>query len=78
MVTTIKLMEKTKDDLEKFREYSRESYEEIVRKLIYVAETAKNEPHLSKKTIEDIEAARERIRKGSFYTEDEAKRILGL
>ena len=78
MATTIKLMEKTKKDLEKFREHNRESYEEIVRKLIFIAETAKVEPHLSKKTILEIEAARERIREGNYYTEREARKILGL
>ncbi|MCH7902704.1 hypothetical protein IIC68_03040 [archaeon] len=78
MVTTIKLEEKTKKDLDKFREYARESYENIVRKLIYVAETAKKEPKLSKKTVLDIEAARTRIASGKYYTEKDAKKILGL
>ncbi len=78
MVTTIKLMEKTKENLNEFREYKNESYEEIVKKLIYIAETTKKEPVLSKKTIEAIEAARKRISSGEFYTEDEARKILGL
>ena len=33
---------------------------------------------LSQKTIQDILKAREKVRKGEFYTEKEAKRILGL
>ena len=78
MVTTIKLMEKTKNDLNDFREYKNESYEEIVRKLIYIAETSKKEPALSKKTVEEIESARKRINAGEFYTEAEARKILGL
>ncbi len=78
MVTTIKLQEKTKGELEKFREYKNESYEEIVRKLVYIAETAKTEPHLSKQTILDIEAARDRFKRGEYYTESEAKKILGI
>jgi len=36
------------------------------------------EPKLSKKIILEIKEARKRIRKGEFYTEDEAKNILGL
>ena len=78
MYTTIKLQMQTKGDLEKYREYANETYEEILRKLLYIADTAKLEPHLSKKTIFDIEAARKRIRSGSYYTEAEAKKILGL
>jgi len=33
---------------------------------------------LSHKTILEIREAREKIRKGEFYSEDEAKKILGL
>jgi hypothetical protein len=36
------------------------------------------DPKLSKKTIQEIKEARERIKKGEFYTETEAKKILGL
>lgn len=36
------------------------------------------EPKLSQKTIKEIKEARERIKKGEFYTEEEAKKILGL
>ena len=78
MVTTIKLQEKTKSNLDKYREYRNETYEELVRKLIYIADTAKLEPHLSKQTILDIEAARERIKKGQYYTEADVKKMLGL
>lgn len=34
------------------------------------------EKDLNKKTVEDIEEARERIKKGEFYTETEAEKIL--
>ena len=36
------------------------------------------EPKLSQKTILEIKEARERIKKGEFYTEEEAKKILGI
>ena len=78
MVTTIKLMDKTMDGLDRCREHPRESYEEIVRKLIYIAETAKKEPGLSKKTVQEIEKARKRIMNNGYYSEQEAKKILGL
>ena len=35
-------------------------------------------PELSQKTILEIKEARERIKKGQFYTEEQAKKILGL
>lgn len=78
MQTTIKLDEKTKKGLDLFREYKNESYDEILRKLLYVAKSAEKEPELSQKTIRRIEEARKRIKAGEFYTEEEADKLLGL
>ena len=78
METTIRLNVQTKDELDKFKQYKNESYNELIRKLIYVANLCENEPKLSQKTIQQIKEARERVKKGEFYTEEEAKKILGL
>lgn len=78
METTIKLNPNTKMDLDRFRQYKSESYDELVRKLIYLAKMCEKEPKLSQKTIRDIKEAREQIKKGEFYTEAEAKKILGI
>lgn len=78
METTIRLNEATKSELDAFKQYKSESYDELVRKLIFIAKTCEKKPKLSQKTILDIKEAREKIKKGEFYTEDEAKKILGL
>ena len=78
METTIKLENETKSKLDEFRQYKNESYDEVVRKLIVIVKTCEKEPKLSQKTIQEIKEARERIKKGKFYTEEEAKKILGL
>lgn len=78
MPTTIKLHEKTKHQLDKFREYKNESYDEVINKIIYIVNTCKTKPELSKEVIEAIEKARERIKKGKFLTEEEAKKRLGI
>ncbi len=78
METTIKLEQKTKAELDSFRQYKNETYDELVRKLVYLAKMCEKEPRLSQKTILEIREARERIKKGEFYTEEEAKKILGL
>ncbi|MFH1307583.1 MAG: hypothetical protein ABIH72_01910 [archaeon] len=78
METTIKLNSKTKEELDSYRQYKNESYDELVRKLIYLAKTCEKEPKLSQKTLQEIKEARERIKKGEFYTEQEAKKIFGL
>ena len=78
METTIRLNIQTKQDLDTFKQYKNESYNELIRKLIFIVNKCENEPKLSQKTIKEIREARERIRKGEFYTEVEAKKILGL
>ncbi|MBU7047865.1 MAG: hypothetical protein HXS54_15620 [Theionarchaea archaeon] len=77
MVTTIKLKEQTKKELDTFREYKNETYDEIVRKILYIAKNVVENPQLSEKTLREIEEARQRIREGDFYTEEEVREILG-
>lgn len=76
--TTIKIHDNTKMELDTFREYRNESYDEVIRKVIYIAKTCKTKPELSKETIEAIEKARKRIKAGNFVTEEEARKRLGL
>ena len=78
METTIRINPKTKEELDQFRQYKSESYDELVRKLIHLVKLSEKEPKLSQKTILEIKEARERIKKGQFYTEEEARKILGL
>jgi len=76
--TTIKIYEDTKSQLDAFREYKNESYDEVIKKIIYIAKNVKEDPELSKEAIEAIERARERIKRGKFLTEEEARKRLGL
>jgi predicted transcriptional regulator len=76
--TTIKLHDDTKQLLDQFREYRNESYDEVVRKLVLIARSVSTEPQLSREAVEAIEQARERVRKGRFVTEEEARKRLGL
>ena len=78
METTIRLDHKIKSNLDEYRQYKNESYNELIRKLLFIAKTCLNEPKLSQQTVLDIKKARKNIMKGDFYTEDEAKKILGL
>jgi len=78
METTIRINPETKTKLDEFRQYKNESYDELVRKLIVIVKTCEKQPRLSQKAIQEIKEARERVKKGEFYTESEAKKILGL
>ena len=76
--TTIKLHGKTKRQLDKFRKYKNESYNEVINKMIFIANNAKTNPELSKETVIAIDNARKRIKAGNFVTEEEAKKRLGF
>ena len=78
MVTTIKLHQDTKMQLDQLREYRNESYDEVIKKVIFVAKSAKKNPELSKEALEAIEKARARMKKGKFLTEEQARKRLGF
>lgn len=76
--TTIKIHQDTKTQLDRLREYKNETYDELIKKVLFIVETLKTKPELSRETVEAIEKSRERIKKGKFLTEAEAKKRLGL
>lgn len=76
--TTIKLDFDTKRELDSFREYKNESYDEVVSKLLYIAKNLKENPELSEETITAIDSARARIKKGNFISEKDALGRLGF
>jgi len=76
--TTIKIHTDTKSGLDMFREYKNESYDEVIKKVMYIAKTARTDPKLSKEAIASIDKARKRMKEGNFITEAEAKKRLGF
>ena len=60
-ITTIKLLEETKLRIEKLREHKRESYDDILRKILYVLNTARESPEKAKRILERISDLRQRM-----------------
>ena len=60
-ITTIKLLEETKNRIEKLREHKRESYDDILRKILYVLNTSRDSPEKAKRILERISELRERM-----------------
>lgn len=60
-ITTIKLLEETKNRIEKLREHKRESYDDILRKILYVLNAARDSPEKAKRVLERIEDLRARM-----------------
>jgi hypothetical protein len=59
-MTTMKLLGETKLRLEKLREHKRETYDEVLRKILYVLNTAREDPFKAKKILERIEEIRDK------------------
>jgi DNA-directed RNA polymerase subunit F len=60
-ITTIKLLGETKLRIEKLREHKRESYDDILRKILYVLNIARDDPEKARKILEKISNLRERM-----------------
>lgn len=58
MITTIKLNQETKERLEKLREHKRESYDEILRKMLGILNVAKAEPEKAREILDKIDEVR--------------------
>lgn len=76
--TTLKIRHDTKRQLDTFREYKNESYDEVIRKVLFIASNVKERPEVSAETVESIQRARERLSKGNFLNSERAKRRLAL
>lgn len=76
--TTILLQKKTREKLGSLKDYSRESYDEVINKLITVFEKLKSEGELNEETKKDIDTARKQIKQGKGISTKELVEQLGL
>ncbi|MFH0808619.1 MAG: hypothetical protein V1888_03320 [archaeon] len=60
-ITTIKLLDETKLRIEKLRQHKGESYDDILRKILYILNTARDEPDKAKRILEKISDLRNRM-----------------
>jgi hypothetical protein len=76
MVTSIQLENKTKARLDKMKIFPKESYNEVVNRLINVAED--DEGVLSEQTIKDLERALIEVKNGKLLSHNQVKQKHGL
>jgi len=74
MATTIQVKEETLDRLKFFKEHVKESYDEVINKLIDDAE----EGELTDECIKDILEARKEIREGKGQKIEDVAKELGI
>ncbi len=63
LITTIKVYTKTKVSLNEFKEYDKESYDKVLKKLLYLAHLIRQNPELGKKFLEEVEATKRALEK---------------
>ena len=60
-ITTVKILKETKLRIEKLREHKRETYDNILRKILYVLNATREDPDKAKRILERIEDLRRRM-----------------
>jgi hypothetical protein len=73
-VNTIKLLEETKNRLEKLREHKKESFDDILKKILYILNIAREEPEKAKKILEKISEVRARMIQEDMKQKEDLKR----
>ena len=72
-ITTIKVQKETKERLDKLRESRSESYDDILRKILFVLNVNRDDPFKAKKILERISELRERLLAEDQHEESERK-----
>ncbi len=73
-ITTLKLEKETKERLEKLREHKRETYDDIIRKILFVLNTVRDEPSKAKAVLEFIDEKRKRMFETELKSEEKKKK----
>lgn len=77
MVTTIQLEEKIKRQLDELKNHPRETYNDVLERLVKMA-IEESEEELGPQTIKNIQKSLEDIKAGRVTSHEEVKKRLGL
>ena len=59
-ITTLKLTKETKTRLDNLKEHPRETYEDLLKKILWILNTIKKDPEKAKETLDQIDELRKR------------------
>ena len=76
--TSIQISPETRAKLGKFREYTRETYDEVLNKIMSIAELARDEGKLSDEILQDIAEAKKQYAGGKTFSTKEVLEKLGV
>ncbi|MGI0047067.1 MAG: DUF7557 family protein [Nitrosotalea sp.] len=77
MPTSIQIEKETKEHLDKLKSHPRETYNEVLDRIIHIVSQQKKE-ELSQQAIKDIEKSLAEIKAGKVSSHKDVKRRLGL
>jgi len=66
-ITTIKIHKKTKERLSRLKEHERETYEEVIKKILYVLNRTRKDPVSSNRLLSKID---KNIQRRTRYTKE--------
>lgn len=69
-ITTLKIKKETKQRLDKLKEHERETYDQIIRKLLFILNISKKNPEKAKNFMNKIDRA---VKSKNQYTEVSSK-----
>jgi hypothetical protein len=72
-ITTIKLHRETKERIDKLKESHNESYDDILKKILYILNSIRESPERGKRILEQIEMRRELMLKQIKEQKEENK-----
>lgn len=77
--TTIVLTKKLKNELADFKQFDRETFQDVIGRILHIAQEAdESNLELSEETKKGIARGKEDFRKGRTYTTEELRKKLGL
>lgn len=62
-ITTIKIHKETKERLDKLKENSRETYEEVLKKILFILNTSKTNPQRARSLMRRIDSSKKNTKK---------------
>ncbi|MBW2975583.1 hypothetical protein KY366_07725 [Candidatus Woesearchaeota archaeon] len=78
-LTSIQIEKSTLNKLKDFREYRRETYDELINRLMEIMTVlSRKEPELKEEVLQEIEEARKEVREGKGISTKQLIRELGL
>jgi len=77
MPTSIQIEKEIKKRLDKFKNHPRETYNEVIARMIHVM-SQQNKEELSQQTIKNLKKSLNDIEKGKVYSLEQVEKELGL